>query len=46
MQSKIPREAKSIPETDIHDRSLFWLSTCIPIKGEGIKLVCWPKPHL
>jgi hypothetical protein len=36
------REAKSMP-THLHDLSLSWLCTGIPIKSGGNKLVLWTQ---
>ena len=40
---KSQKEAKSIPQTQIHDRLLSWLGTGTSIKSGGIKLVLWDQ---
>ena len=43
---KSQNEAKSIPLTHIHNRSLSYLGTDISIKSDGVKFVLGLKSHL
>ena len=44
--SKSLKDVKSIPLTQIHNRSLSWIGTGTSIKSDGIKIVLWDQTQL